>query len=301
MEPEISICLCTYRRPAELRDTLRSLVELVQGTPSFEIVVVDNDGDKSGEPSVRPYRDQRIALSYLVEPVKNIARARNRAVAGARADLIALIDDDETADPSWLAELHRVMKDSGADAVFGPIFHRFVEPPPRWLLDLKFFDYPVTSTGNEVPRHLLRSGNVLFRKDRFQALTHGFDEQLGLSGGEDTDLFCRMRNAGARLVSAQGAVVYESVPKARMGLPWLAQRQYRFGIGKIAGSIREGEPAWRRLGYLCTGGLSVCVRLLASAIWYPFARGRSAKNLLKAIYSLGVCAGFFGIRYYEYK
>ena len=301
VSPKISVCVCTYRRPEGLCDTLRSLTELAWDVPAFEIIVVDNDAEGSGERCLEAYRDRRISLSYLVEPKKNIARARNRAVAEARAELIALIDDDETADPNWLAELYRVMRDNDADAVFGPVLHRFVDPPPRWLLDLKFFDYPVTCTGSEVPQHLLRSGNVLFRKDRFQGLTHGFDEDLGLSGGEDTDLFCRMRQAGARLISAQDAVVYESVPMARMQIRWLVRRQYRTGIGKMLASRRERELPWRRLVYFSTASVRVCVRLTTSAIWLPFSRGRSAKNFLKAVHSLGVCAGFFGVRYYEYK
>ncbi|HSG65481.1 MAG TPA: glycosyltransferase family 2 protein [Gammaproteobacteria bacterium] len=299
--PEISVCVCTYRRPEGLRDTLRSLGGLAKDTPAFEIVVVDNDPDGSGERGLEAHRDSEIPLSYFVEPEKNIARARNRAVAEARAELIALIDDDEIAAPNWLAELYRVMRDGDADAVFGPVVHRYVDPPPPWLLNQTFFDHPVTSTGSEMPRHLLRSGNVLFRKDRYRALTHGFDEDLGLSGGEDTDLFVRMRQAGARLVSAEDAIVYESVPKARMQIGWLVRRRYRMGIGKMLASRREREPGWCRLGHFCRESAKACVRLAASAVWLPFSRGRSAKNFLKATYSLGVCAGFFGLRYYEYR
>ena len=301
MSSDISICVCTYRRPTGLQKVLRSLTELAPGTPSFEIIVVDNDSARSGENTLLPYQSTDIPISYFVEPVKNISRARNRAVTEAQAELIAFIDDDETAEPDWLATLHQVLHDHAADAVFGPVLHRFAKPPPQWLVDLNFFDYPVPDTGREVPVHLLRSGNVMFRRASAEKLTHLFDEDLGLAGGEDTDFFTRMSTAGCRMIAAQEAVVYETVPVERMGTGWLLRRNYRWGIGKILESVRDGEPACKRLGYFLSAVPNLGVRLVATIVWYPFARGRSAKNYLKAAYLSGVCAGVLGLRYYEYK
>ena len=301
MSPDISICVCTYRRPTGLQQVLHSLTELVFETPSIEIIVVDNDSGRSGEDILSLYRSTGIPISYFVEPVKNISRARNRAVAEARAELIAFIDDDEIAEPDWLITLHKALREHAADAVFGPVLHRFVKPPPQWLVDLDFFDYPVPDTGSVVPVHLLRSGNVLFRKTSAGKLTHLFDENLGLSGGEDTDFFTRMSTAGGKMIAVQEAVVYETVPTERMGIEWLTQRQYRVGIGKIKASLRNGEPICKRLGYFLHAVANMGVRLAASIFWYPFDRGRSARNYLKAAYWFGICVGFLGFRYFEYK
>jgi hypothetical protein len=132
-------------------------------------------------------------------------------------------------------------------------------------------------------------------------LAHVFDENLGLTGGEDTDLFTRLGDAGAKLVSAQEAVVYETVPVERMGIRWIAQLHYRWGIGKITTSIRQREPALNRLSYFAAAIPNLGWRLTLSLIWYPFARSRSVRSFLKAMYWLGVCAGFLGLRYYPYK
>jgi len=301
LSPAISICVCTYRRPAGLSDLLRSLTGLVPETPSFEIIVIDNDGDRSAESVLSPYRTGGIPLTYVVEPVKNISRARNRAVSEARAELMAFIDDDEIADPGWLAELHKTLVEYAADAVFGPVLHRFAKPPPQWLATLEFWNYQVPDTGSEMPWHQLRSGNVLFRKRFFRNMTHYFDESLGLTGGEDTDFFTRMSAAGGKLIAAQEAIVYETVTAERMGIGWISRRHYRLGIETISTSIRKREPAWRRLGYFLLAIWKVCLRLVESTIWYPFARGRSARNFLKTAYWFGVCAGVLGFRYYEYK
>lgn len=301
MSPVVSICVCTYRRPAGLRQTLHSLTELVPETPPFEIIVVDNDGGRSGEDILSTLQLTRISASYFVEPVQNISRVRNRAISEARAELVAFIDDDEIAEPGWLAMLHKALVDYSADAVFGPVYHRFAEPPPQWLRELNFFDYPVPSTGSEMPFHLLRSGNVLLRKPSLNKLTYLFDEGLGRSGGEDTDLFTRMSIAGGKMIATQEAVVYEFVPIDRMRVRWISRRHYRWGIGKIMASLRQHEPIQKRLGYFLSAMFNLGVRLAGSIIWYPFARGRCAKNYMKAAYWFGICAGFLGFRYNEYK
>jgi len=110
-----------------------------------------------------------------------------------------------------------------------------------------------------------------------------------------------MSAAGGKLIAAQEAIVYETVPAERMGIGWISRRHYRLGIGKIMASIRDREPAWWRLGYFLLAILKLCKRLVASMLWYPFARGRSVRNFLKTAYWFGVCAGVLGFRYYEYK
>jgi GT2 family glycosyltransferase len=273
----------------------------VQETPSFEVVVVDNDAAGSAELCVKNRSSNKFPIRYFIEPIKNIARGRNRAIREARADLVAFIDDDEVADSSWLATLYEVLETNVADAAFGPVKHKFAAQPPHWIEALNFFDYPVTETGTELPRHLLRTGNVLLRKNSFSRLTHAFDEDLGLSGGEDTDLFCRLRAAGGKLISAEEAVVWETVPESRMTFGWLARRHFRWGVGKMSTSRRNHEPMLSRVGYLLEAVVSLAFRLVLCVAWIPLNRSRLARSCLKAIYWSGVCIGFLGYRYYEYK
>lgn len=298
--PDVSICICTYRRPEGLRSLLRSLNELVPATPLFEIVVIDNDAGRSGERVLTSNSLGSIQLSYLVEPVKNIARARNRAIAAAQADLIAFIDDDEIAEPQWLLELHNVLVDHDADAVFGPVVHRFATPPPRWLKDLEYWHYQVPKTGQCVTRRQLRSGNVLFRKCLTRELTHLFDEDLGLSGGEDTDFFSRMGKVGGKLVAAQAALVHETVSEERMTLRWLVRRYYRNGIETLRTWVREEETTRLRPVNFLREIVKVILHSLIALVCIPFSRTRSVKNLLRAVYSCGICSGRLGFRFYEY-
>ena len=66
-------------------------------------------------------RSRPFPSHYISEPRPGVANARNAGVAAARGRWVAFLDDDEEADPLWLASLTRVRARAAADAVFGPI------------------------------------------------------------------------------------------------------------------------------------------------------------------------------------
>src|SRR5262245_61444862 len=100
----ISVCVCTYRRPAMLQRLLHSLDgQEIAGRFSFSITVVDNDESGSAQATVRAFgSSSKIPISYLVEPRQSICRARNLAISHSTGNLIAFIDDDEFPEPDWL-------------------------------------------------------------------------------------------------------------------------------------------------------------------------------------------------------
>src|SRR5579863_7828374 len=105
--PHIAICICTYKRPHLL---LRCLQEIEkQATDSLftlSMVVCDNDQSRSAEAAVLQFaKESSVPVTYCAEPQQNIARARNRAIANAKGDWLAFIDDDEFPAERWLVAL----------------------------------------------------------------------------------------------------------------------------------------------------------------------------------------------------
>src|SRR5262245_23547681 len=95
---QISVCICTYRRPELLGRLLRELaMQETGGLFTYSVIVVDNDRAETARPVVAAaiIESFPVPITYCVEPRQSIARARNRAVATATADFIAFIDDDE--------------------------------------------------------------------------------------------------------------------------------------------------------------------------------------------------------------
>ncbi len=101
--PRITIVLCTRDRPAGLRRTLEALSG--QRYPDFEVLVVDNASATDETSAVAESFRGPMPTRYVEEPRPGLSWARNRGIEAARDDVITFIDDDETPDPYWLAEI----------------------------------------------------------------------------------------------------------------------------------------------------------------------------------------------------
>lgn len=243
----ISVCVCTYKR-RHIVDTLQSVLaqRLAPGL-QLEIVVVDNDPLKSAEQAVTEVgAGTAIPVRYASEPARNIARARNRALFLARGDWLAMIDDDEVAEPTWLQELLDAATKYRADIVIGRVVARYPTGAPRWLTVADPFSRNLGPSGTKCTTGL--SGNTLMRWQMLRDTSIRFDPAFGLSGGEDTDFFSRHHSAGAKIVVASEAVVSEEVPMGRLSPAYLRQRAIRAGQSYGLMALRK-LPRHRQLAF----------------------------------------------------
>lgn len=208
-----SVCIATYRRPSLLEKLLGSLDNQVlpQGV-AMEIIVVDNDADKTAEPIVRKSQHMsRNRLSYFNQPLKNISLTRNMAVEKASGEYILFIDDDEVASPQWVTHLMKTMDAYDADGVFGPVIPELSPETPPWMRDL-FYRYSSTTGGKAESKW---TGNCILKASVVKEMREPFDPRYGITGGEDTHLFDRLEHQGARFVFCQEAWVSEYLPPSK--------------------------------------------------------------------------------------
>lgn len=296
---DVSICVCTFRRPQGLLRLLRSLGRLDPASPRHEVIVVDNDAAGSGAPAVEQARTEGLEVQYLVEPVRGIARARNRSVAPARGTFVAFIDDDEEADPRWLVQHVAELARHGADGGVGPVLPCFHDRAPRWLIDGRFFERPRAPTGTVLDRRGFRTGNAFILRRHLAALPGPFDERYALSGGEDTDMFMRLVAGGCRVIAVDTAIVWEHLPPNRARMSWLLRRRFLIGMAAEriqtsdgAGARQEGE----RVRWLASGiGVGLTGLLL-----FPTSRVRGFTRLTLAATHLGRFAFHSGYTYHPY-
>lgn len=215
-EPKhISVCVCTYKRPAWLKRLLMSIAEQ-ESSPRFRysIVVADNDRMRSAQQTVEEFaRTSPAPVTYCVEPEQNIALARNKAIAKAQGDFIAFIDDDEFPAKDWLRILFETCESYGVDGVLGPVKRHFDSEPPEWIVKGAFYDRPVQPTGLVVHWRDGRTGNLLFNKKILTPNEMPFRPEF--RAGEDQDFFRRMIERGHRFIWCGSAVAYEVVPPSR--------------------------------------------------------------------------------------
>lgn len=231
----VTVCIATFKRPQLLRALLESLrAQQLPPQVSVRIVVLDNDMLASAREVVEEF--QRAAappIVYDIEPVQNIALARNRALRHAGGDFVAFIDDDEQAAPDWLAHLLDAALRYNAEVVFGPVIPILPDDAPKWVRRGRFFERKRSPTGTR--RRHGGTGNTLVSMNVLLSSGLTFDPAFGLTGGEDTHLFARLGAHGARMIWCEEALVSECVPPQRMTVSWLVRRAFRSGqtFGRI--------------------------------------------------------------------
>ncbi|QHI99872.1 glycosyltransferase [Xylophilus rhododendri] len=301
--PQVSVCICTFKRPQLLDDLLRALHGQIGPDAGVEFVVADNDPAHSAREVLAAW-SQRLPLRVLHVPVPNIASARNAVVGAARAPWLAFIDDDESPDADWLGQLRQAQARYQADVVFAPVVPRYVAGTPDWLRLGGFFDRPRFATGTPITTRDARTGNVLLRTELVRALGDmPFDVAFGRTGAEDTVLFRTLLARGARFVWCDEATVQEEVPLARANTAWLLRRSYRLGQTWLVSETFELRGgAWLlRVGAL---GLRAFAQLLIAGglalLLWPFSRIRSFRWLRATVAQLGKLSALAGHRYHEY-
>jgi glycosyltransferase involved in cell wall biosynthesis len=232
----ISVCVCTFKRPLPLK---RLLMELGRqhtcGLFTYSIVVADNDLAKSAEAIVAEMRLACVVpIKYCVEPRRNIALARNKVVENAEGDYIALIDDDEFPEPTWLLTLFRISSEHNVDGVLGPVKRHFDEAPPAWLKKSTIYDRKVNPTGRVVEWKEARTGNALLRRKIIDGDEAPFRPEY--RAGEDQDFFRRKMEEGYVFIWTADAIVTEIIPPAR----W--KRRYILRKAALQGATAALQP-----------------------------------------------------------
>ncbi|RUX84431.1 glycosyltransferase, partial [Mesorhizobium sp. M7D.F.Ca.US.004.01.2.1] len=225
-------------------------------------------------------------------PARNISIARNACLDASIADFVAFIDDDETATPSWLAELVAMAGASGAAAVLGPVRARYRPDAPDWMRRGDFHStLPVWVRGE------IQTGytcNVLLRMGSDSLRGRRFSLARGQTGGEDTEFFDQMHKAGGRIAFSPEAWVNEVVPRSRAAFDWLGRRRFRVGQthGHLLGSSASGIGLVKQVG-LASAKAIYCFASALPVVVSPVRRNRS---VLRGIMHVGVVSGLVGIR-----
>ena len=219
--PSVSVVVCTRDRPDRVMACLDALAR--QDYPSYDVVVVDNAPRDDTVQSLVRDRHPHPLWRYVREPRPGLSRARNTGARHARGEIVAFLDDDETPDEHWLAELARGFA-TGPDVgcVNGMIVPTRLDTQAQdWFERLGghckgrgFEPATFTRDGPQSPLYPLppfgTGGNMAFRREVLRAVG-GFDEALGAGtpalAGEDTLAITRVLLAGRRVVYQPTALV----------------------------------------------------------------------------------------------
>jgi succinoglycan biosynthesis protein ExoM len=287
----ISVCICTYKRPVQLGQLLAKLEsQTTGGLFSYSVVISDNDRFESARHSAESFAESsRLSIRYCVQPVQNIALARNKAIENASGDFVAFIDDDELPHDHWLLNHYRALDHCKSQGVLGPVLPLFEVKPPDWVLAGGFFDRPVHPTGFVLGWKSTRSGNALLRRQVFDGDHMWFDPAYG-SGGEDRDFFRRKIEEGHVFVWCNEAPVFEVVPPHRWDRRILLKRALL--RGKMAFNGTDSEP-------LSVLGSAAAIVAYAACLplFFVLSHVVFLKYLIKMCDHLGKVSASFGVEW----
>jgi len=306
----IAVCLATHRRPAWLERTLRSIADqrLDGEPPEIRVQVVDNDPDGSGRAVVeRMAGSMPWPTSVLVEPEPGISPARNAAFAAVEdwADAIAWIDDDEWAEPTWLAALLRTWDGGRCPVVNGPVVKEPEVEPPAWVRRAGLLE-PRRERDGRVIEGFGATGNALVSVAVVRAVSPArdgraipFDPALALTGGEDSLLFARLTAAGHPTIWAASAIVREITPPERWSVRWLLRRSLRTGTTLTVVRARlRSKPRW--IVQSVADGLAWIVRGSLRTLALPAGRHHAIIGARQVVYGCGLLIGLRGRGHAEY-
>ncbi len=220
-KPEISIVVCTYRRPENLRRVLASIAGQRGVAGRFEVVVADDGSDDETPEVVDRFR--RISPA----PVRFVThkhhgfcpgRCRNEGVAAAAADYVLLLDGDCMIPPDhlrihlekrrpgvvWLGDHIKLSEVESAritpDMAFAGTYPARHSKYARARMSRKALKASWYRWTGNTSKPRLTSNNVgIWREDYLRV--NGFDENYVGWGCEDDDMGLRLRRANVRLQS----------------------------------------------------------------------------------------------------
>ncbi len=193
----ISVVIPTFRRWDRLKLTLLALEEQTLAKEAFEVIVSDDgSGDGTFERSNEYARTTAMNMVCVTGPNGGPSAARNRGIAKARGEWVAMTDDDCVPEPDWLAKhLAFIQAHPELGGIGGKVVRYSDTVISRYVDWTQVMLPPMNGKGSP---HYLVTANAVFRRELIER-AGGFDETYKWPGGEDPDLSYRVVNAGAVL------------------------------------------------------------------------------------------------------
>lgn len=218
----ITVIATVLNEGQSIHRLMRSLA--AQTCPPDEVVIVDGGSRDNTAAIIESYAGQ-LPLRLLVEPGCNISTGRNRAIAAARSDILAVTDAGVTLHPDWLEHLTRpLLHNPSLNAVGG-----FFDADPQTAFEAAM-GATVLPLADEInPATFLPSSrSVAFRKAAWAA-AGGYPEWLDYC--EDLIFDFRLQAAAGDFAFAPGARV-DFRPRGSLRAFFKQYYHYARGDGK---------------------------------------------------------------------
>lgn len=250
---KLSLIIATYNRAPHLLRALESAVRQTADPSSWECVVVNNNSTDStaADFAVFAAAHPQFRLRMVDEPKQGLSNARNCGIRNSSGEIVAIIDDDETLVQEYIANYIRFFETyPEASVAGGGVVPRYETARPKWMSPYpeRMIANPIDfgSRVREFPKSRVPAGgNMAFRREVFVEFGM-FDPELGrngkaLTGGEETDLFARLRAGGKRLYYVPHTEIFHHIPADKLTRERFDRQCFDVGRSKYVRAESCGE------------------------------------------------------------
>ena len=240
---ELSIIISTYNNATSLERTLESVAVQDADKSVWECVVVNNNSTDDTAERVAAFAKAHSDINIRVvdEPQQGLSYARNRGIAESKGQFVAFIDDDETINEGFVSAYIDLFRNHGAFVGSGALKVCYETARPKWMSHYteKMIANPL-DLGSEIitisSDIMPTGGNMAFNREVFN-LYGNFDTNLGrkggeLFGGEENDMFNRIRDLGERIFYTPYAVAYHHIADKKLTPEYFDKLSYGVGVSK---------------------------------------------------------------------
>lgn len=263
---KLSLIIATYNRSQSLMRTLESVVRQNASPEEWECVVVNNNSTDSTAADFASFAatHRRFGLRMVDEPKQGLSNARNCGISNSSGGIVAIIDDDETLAPEFIST-YIAFFDAHPEASVagGGVIPCYESGRPKWMSPYpeRMIANPIDLGGRvcEFPKSRVPAGgNMAFRREVFTRFGM-FNPALGrngeaLTGGEETDLFARLREGGVALYYVPHAAIFHHIPAEKLTRERFDRQCFDVGRSKYIRAAANGNVAalladerWKRV------------------------------------------------------
>ena len=282
-EHSISIIIPTFQRPAGLLLAARSMFKqtMLDKAPCT-LIIVDNDPGASAREAIETLRAEAPDTLRVIaehEPAAGVANARNRAMDLVDTDLIAFLDDDQSAESAeWLEKLYDMYLELKPAVVFGPVSTVLPDDIAKHRDYFARFFGRVDRSKRGYIDHFHGCSNTLIDVTSMPTQRPIFDPDTNDVGGEDDLLFMAIQAKGGRFAWEPAADISEHVARKRLSLKYTLKRAFVYGQGPCTEALIERNYL-KLVLWMAIGAGKFLLHGTRGTIGYLFKSERSAEQI----------------------
>lgn len=230
------IVIATYNRSRLLGETLVNLSNHLKGHSDVGTIIVNNNSSDDTQAVSESFSGQLSSFRTAQELQQGLSYARNHGIQAAAGDIVVFLDDDVEVDENWLDELLTPFSDPDVAVVGGKVLPYGMQEFPDWLPREYGFLASVFDPSDVVCEiDKVMGANFAVRRSVFEKVGL-FDVSLGrkgkkLLGGEEVELFHRIRNAGFKIVYTPHSIVWHKISE-KLKREYIEDYAYWLGVSE---------------------------------------------------------------------